>query len=481
MNLRLPSPRHLVWIGAAAFAAEFSALSILRNRAYNTGRFDLGNFIQAIWTTSHGDLLQQTNLHGEQISRLGVHFEPILAVFAPLWLIWPSADMLLTAQAIVLALGALPVFWLARKHLGSERAALGFALAYLVYPPLQWLGVDEFHPGALGCTFLLFAFWYLDEDRLVAFAVFAVLACTTREEMPLVVAGMGIWYALSRRKWAVGAGVAVTGLVVTALIVAVVTPHFRHGAPLSFYGRYKDVGGSPSEAARMIFTHPIRVLEIIFDHRGVRYLAQLLLPLAGLSLLAPLALIPALPVLAINLLSSAYGQTSIHFHYTAGEIPAFVAASVLGAGWLARRWGQFTVPIAGVALAAVVIGNYVLGPLPLWRHVPGGQTLGADRSDVHRHDHLADRALGLIPKNAVVSATNSLGAHLSARKRFLSYPILSDATWVAYDGKHPSFADRLVTSEQAHGTLLRIRHSPEWKLVYDRDRIYIFKRVAKTP
>jgi len=176
VNLRLPSPRHLVWIGAATFAAEFSALSILRNRAYNTGRFDLGNFIQAIWTTSHGDLLQQTNLHGEQISRLGVHFEPILAVFAPLWLIWPSADMLLTAQAIVLALGALPVFWLARKHLGSERAALGFALAYLVYPPLQWLGVDEFHPGALGCTFLLFAFWYLDEDRLVAFAVFAVLA-----------------------------------------------------------------------------------------------------------------------------------------------------------------------------------------------------------------------------------------------------------------------------------------------------------------
>jgi uncharacterized membrane protein len=478
VTLRLPSPKHLLWIACAAFAAEFGALAMLRHRAYNTGRFDLGNFIQAIWTTAHGDFLQQTNLHGEQISRLGVHFEPILAVFAPLWWIWPSADMLLTAQAIVLALGALPVFWLARKHLGSDRAALGLSLAYLIYPPVQWLGVDEFHPGTLGCTFLLFAFWYLDEDRLIPFGIFSLLACTTREEMPLVVAGMGVWYALTRRKWALGAGIAAAGLAFTALVVSVVTPHFRHGAPLTFYGRYKDVGGSPSQAARMIFTHPIRVLQIVFDHRGVRYIAQLFLPLAGLCFLAPLALIPLLPVLAVNLLSSAHGQTSIHFHYTAGEIPILMAATVLGGAWLARRWRHQAVRIAGIALAGVLIGNYLLGPLPLWRHIPGGQTLGADRSDVREHDRVADEALALIPPTAVVSATNSLGAHLSARRTFLSFPVLQNATWVAYDDEHPSFADRLVSVAEGQKALRRVRSSPEWKLVFDRDRIYIFEREA---
>jgi uncharacterized membrane protein len=477
VKLGLPSPKTLLWVGIAAFAAEFTALSLLRHRAFNTGRFDLGNFVQAIWTTAHGDLLQQTNLHGEQISRLGVHFEPILITFAPLWWIWPSPDMLLTIQAIVLALGALPVFWLARKHIGSERAALGLALVYLIYPPLQWLALDEFHPGALGCSLLLFAFWYLDEDRLIPFAVFAVLACTTREEMPLVVAGMGIWYALTRKRWAFGLGVAILGVAVTAVIVTLVTPHFRHGAPLSFYGRYKDVGGSPKEAVRMIFSHPIHVFQIAFDHRGTRYLLELFLPLAGLCFLAPLALIPALPLLTVNLLSSAHGQTSIHFHYTAGEIPILIAATVLGAAWLARRRPRLTVPIVGVVLAATVIGNYLLGPLPLWRHVPGGQKLGADRSDVTAHDRIADQGIALIPSDAVVSATNNLGAHLSARRKFLSFPFLQDATWVAYDGRHPSFADRLVTAEEAHNQLVLLRHSPEWDLVFDKDRIYIFKRV----
>jgi uncharacterized membrane protein len=481
VKLRLPSPKTLVWIAMGAFAAEFTSLSILRHNAFNTGRFDLGNIVQSIWTTAHGEgFLQQTNLHGEQISRLGSHFEPILAVFAPLWLIWPSPDMLLTVQAFALASGALPVFWLARKHLGSERAAFGLALVYLIYPPLQWLAVDEFHPGALACPLLLYAFWYLDEDRLVLFGVFALLACTTREEIPLIVGGMGLWYALKRKHYAFGLGLAAAGVALTAVIVTFVTPHFRHGAPLSFYGRYKDIGGSPKEALRMIFTHPIHVLQVAFDHRGIRYLFDLLLPLAGICLLAPLALIPALPLLAINLLSSAHGQTSIHFHYTAGEIPILVVAAVLGTAWLAGKNRRLAVWIAGGVLLAAVIGNYALGPLPLWRHVPGGEKLGADRSDVSSHDRIADRALELIPSQAVVSATNNLGAHLSARPRFLSFPVLDDATWVAYDGKHPSLADRLVTVKEAHNKLLQLQHSRDWELLFNRDKIYVFKRVPAT-
>src|SRR6185437_15229979 len=146
-------------------------LSVLRHRAFETGRFDLGNMVQAVWSTAHGHLLQVTNLRGEQISRLAAHVDPILVLFAPLWLIWPSPSLLLVTQAIAMALGALPVFWLARKHLTSQRGALGFALAYLLYPATQWVTLSEFHPVALACPTLLFAFWYLDENRLVAFAV----------------------------------------------------------------------------------------------------------------------------------------------------------------------------------------------------------------------------------------------------------------------------------------------------------------------
>src|SRR5438034_3846398 len=126
MMRRFQRPKVLLWSAIAAYAAAFSALSVLRHRAFQTGRFDLGNMVQAVWSTAHGHPLRITGLRGDGISRLAAHFDPILAVFAPLWLLWPSPDLLLVSQAIAVALGALPVFWLARNHLGSERAGVGF-------------------------------------------------------------------------------------------------------------------------------------------------------------------------------------------------------------------------------------------------------------------------------------------------------------------------------------------------------------------
>ena len=191
--------------------------------------------VQAVWSTAHGHPLQITSLRGDQISRLGAHFDPVLAAFAPLWLVWPSPDLLLVSQAIAVSLGALPVYWLARKHIGSERAALGFALAYLIYPPTQWLTLNEFHPVALACPLLLFAFWYLDEDRLVPFAVFGLLAATTKEEIAFVVAGLGLWYAFSRGRRLEGAAIFVAGLAVALIAIEVVIPHFNRAGTSSFF------------------------------------------------------------------------------------------------------------------------------------------------------------------------------------------------------------------------------------------------------
>jgi uncharacterized membrane protein len=468
--MRLARPRLLLWLAIGTYGAGFAALSTLRHRSFETGRFDLGNMVQAVWSTAHGHPLQVTNLHGAQASRLAAHVDPILVVFAPLWWLWPSPSLLLTAQALVVALGALPLFWLARKHTASERAALGFALAYLLYPATEWMTLNEFHPVALACPLLLFAIWYLDENRLLPFALFALLASLTREEIPLVVAGLGIWYAIGRRRWLAGGAIAAAGLAVTVIAVQIVIPHFNHGSGSSFYGRYDAVGGSAAGIVRKAFTDPGRLLSVAFDHRGAHYLLDLLLPLAGLALLAPLLLIALVPELALNLLSSVDAQSSIHFHYTAGEIPILFAAAAVGA----RRLGRWTGAAATAAVVAALAGNYLLGPIPFWRFLPGGQTLQASDAQISRHDRIAARELRLIPGDAAVSATNSLGAHLSERKRIYSFPYVRAAEWVIVDEQKPSLGDH-----NDKGGLPRIealRHDPRFRLVSSADGVLIFRR-----
>ena len=468
--MRIPRARPLLWAAMAAYAAGFAALSVLRHEAFETGRFDLGNMVQAVWSTAHGHLLQVTNLHGAQSSRLAAHVDPILVVFAPLWWIWPSPSLLLTAQALAVALGALPLFWLARKHTGSERAALGFSLAYLIFPATEWMTLNEFHPVSLACPLLLFAIWYLDEDRLLPFACFAALAALTREEVPLVIAGLGIWYAIGRRRWLAGGTIAAAGVAASAIAIQVVIPHF-HGAESSFYGRYDAVGGSAAGIVRKAFTDPGRLLSVAFDHRGTHYLLNLLLPMAGLALLSPLLLVALIPELALNLLSSVDAQSSIHYHYVAAEIPILFAAAAIGAGKLGRWAGT-----AGtVVVLTAILGNYWLGPIPLWRFVPGGQTFQAKSAHISRHDRIAARMLKLIPATAPVTATNSLGAHLSERKRIFSFPYLRDATWVIVDERKPSLGDH---NDHRRGLkrIQQLRHDPRFRLVAAADGVLIFRR-----
>jgi hypothetical protein len=154
-------------------------------------------------------------------------------------------------------------------------------------------------------------------------------------------------------------------------------------------------------------------------------------------------------------------------------IPPLVIAAIFGA----RRVGRRTLAIAAGAVLVALVGNYRLGPIPGWQHVPGGQRFQARASDVTAHDRIAARALELIPNDAVVATTNSLGAHVSARRRVLSFPFLQDATWIAADETQPGYADRfapLATAEQ----LVWLRRNPEWTLLFEQDGVLVFRRVA---
>jgi uncharacterized membrane protein len=466
-------PRLLLWTAIAAYSVGYSCVAVLRHRSFNTGRFDLGNMVQAVDATAHGRFLEVTSLRGDQISRLAAHVDPILALFAPLWLLWPSPEMLLVAQTIAIALGAVPVHRLAGRHVGSGRPALGFALAYLLYPPVQWLTIDEFHPVALATPLLLWAIVFLDEERPFAFAAVGLLAAATKEEVGLVVGLLAGWYWLRKRDRR-GLALAAAGVAVSVVAIAVVIPHFRNGGSSAFYGRYSEVGGSPAGILRSAVTRPWHVLAVAFDGRGLTYLLELLWPLALLPFAAPVLALTAAPELAINLLSETRTQTSIHFHYTGAIVPVLVGASVLGAGALVRR-GRRPELLAVAAVAVALFANYRLGPLPVWRFVPGGQQLQSHSAHVSAHDRIAAKAVALVPGGAVVSVSNSLGAHLSARRRVLSFPRILDATWIAVDERSPGYLDRLAPLPYAQA-IARVRRDPAWRLVFEQDGVLVFRR-----
>ena len=429
------TPSRFVWLAMGVFAAGFGALAVLRHRAFGSGRFDLGNMTQAVWSTADGDLLSVTDVHGEQISRLGAHFDPILAALAPLWWLWPSPELLLVVQACAVAAGALPVFWLARAHLDSERPAAALAVAYLLYPPVQWLTASDFHPVSLACPLLLFAWWFLDERRLLPFALCAAAALATKEHVGLTIAAMGVWYAIRYRAPRTGAAVAIAAGSVALLAALVVVPYYAPAGVSAFESRYD----SPS-----------------LDGRDLSYLAALFLPLGLLPFAAPLALLAGT--------ARARAQPALeHDHADVGE------DALRGDGDpCSARGDRLRRRPRGRARR---LRRSARGARRRDRARPVGRVDVAAGA----HDAAARRALAVVPDDAPVSATNALGAHLSDRQRIFSFPVLREAEWVVVDSTRLTFLDSLEPG-RARPALAALRRDPDWRLVFAEDGVLVFRR-----
>jgi uncharacterized membrane protein len=460
----LATPAGAVYSCAAAWALAFAVLASLRHVAFDSTRYDLGNMVQAVWSTAHGHFLQTTSTSGVQFTRLGAHFDPILALFAPLWWVWPSPLLLVVVQAVALGLGALPVFWLGRKYLASTTTAAWFAVAYLLYAPIQLLTVDDFHAVALGVPLLLYALWYLDEDRLGAFAAFAVLASLTGEVFPALAAWLGIWYAVRRRRVRAGSLIAVAGLAASALAFYVVMPAFSPGTSL-FASRYSEFGGSPAGIAGALVHRPLDVATTVFTGRHMGYVALLLVPWAGLCLLEPVLAFGAAPMLFLNVMSANKFQSSVGFHYTAPIVPFVIGASVLGAARLRPSHARQ----AGLAVLALMTLLLIASPFRF-------SVRWAD--DLRAQDRAAKiAAVEMIPAGAPVTASNRLGAHLSERRRYLAFPFLGGSQWAAVENDD-GFLGGAYHPERFRTYFARLRHDPHWKVVFDRDGVLVLRRIS---
>src|SRR5262249_60692512 len=95
----------------------------------------------------------------------GDHLSPIMYLFVPAFWVAPGAPVLLVAQSVALALGAVAVFGLARARLRDERPAAAFALLYVANPTLHGINVRDFHAAALAIPLLLAALWAVEAGR----------------------------------------------------------------------------------------------------------------------------------------------------------------------------------------------------------------------------------------------------------------------------------------------------------------------------
>lgn len=401
-------PRHVLGLGMAAYAIGFSFLTVTRHLAFRTHALDLGYYTQLTWNLARG--------HGPRVSlpemhAWGDHLSPVMYLFVPLFWLAPGAVGLLIAQSAALALGALPVYAIARQRVGSERVAAAFALLYLANPSLHGVNVRDFHAAALAIPLLLTAIYAAGAERWGLFAAATVVTLACREDAALAVIGLGAWIGLGRRRWIPALLTSGTALAVLLVDVWWVIPWFR-GEAYPHLARYTHLGSSLGSVLAALFLHPVAALAPALTLDRLVYLLALLAPVGFLPLRAPADLLGAAPALVQNLLAADPILHNYRTQYQAFVLPFVIAAAVAGCARAARRAARPPRAVLVVAMvASLALSARTVNDLAVARWWPAGPW----------HDAYA--VLPRVPPGAAVSAQDPYVAHLSLRPLVFVFPM----------------------------------------------------------
>jgi uncharacterized membrane protein len=424
----------LLWLLIGLYVLGFGALSILRHEAFQTYAADLGNMDQPIWNTLHGRFVDETKNDGSQAPRLTDHFEPIFALVSLSFLIYDDVKAILILQTVVIALGALPVFWRARDELESEGAGLVFAAVYLLFPALQAANVTEFHAVPLAVSPLLFAFHYTKEKDWPKAWLFAILAMSAKEEITLLVFMLGLYALLVQKEKLMGGLLALVSLAWFGVATFVIIPHFRMTAETIYTQRYTSLGGSFKGIVLTLLTKPWVVVGILLSGPRLAYLGGLLASVGFLSLFDPPILLLSAPIYLANALSDYPLMCSGELHYSAPVVPFFVVSAIYGArrliGWLEKPVGRRGATHFQVRRTRTLVLLWLLlcslGYQRLRGFTPLGPNFNVPR--ITPHHRLFQRFAAQIPPDAVLSTTPPLFPHLTHRRVIYLFPVVLDDT-----------------------------------------------------
>lgn len=498
----------LLLVSLGVFSAAMSYLTLVKYYTFHVTAWDLGVFSQSLYTTlnSHGFFVN--NL--EMGSHFHVHFQPILILFLPVFAIYQNPVTLLILQAIVVALGAIPLYLLTVRELGNKTYGLAFSILYLLYPALYGACFFDFHPEAfiplLGFTVL----YFFRSERWGVYFVSLVLLLSVKEDMAIIAVSIGLYGLATELKPLLKRKINRKAIISVATVALGVIWLFSSLYAVSWFVRsdgygelwnsgythdtgnvYRNLGGEGGVTGVILFVlrNPVSIFTQLayLPSEKLAFFATLFLPVCMLAFLDFPAVLLFLPTLLEFMLASYPSYFSILYHYTFQLTPLIFVASVYGVKKLSAGNVEFPSrkeivrPVLCIMLVASLVTLFFTMPIITnWWGAP----LTVDDDNWARNS-----LVSLIPlaENPSVLTQNNYFPHVSASTHSYAYWNLTNVDYILIDISsnwywHPDpapaeyvarFGEQTVPFDERIGNYLQ---SGEFGLLGQVDTTLLYKR-----
>ncbi|MEO1427724.1 MAG: DUF2079 domain-containing protein [Cyanobacteria bacterium J06633_8] len=449
-------------IHLSAVAATLLFLcSSLRHSLFQSGAFDLGIYDQVVYLMSQGKPPVPSTLG---FHHMGNHAAWAVYPLALLYKIYPSAYWLLGVQAVSLALGAIPTYYLSKQAGLKENQALTMSAVYLLYPLIFNVNLFEFHPEVMAIPVFLGVVLAARLNKIFWFCTGTIFILGCKAVLSLTVAAMGLWLLIFEKRRLCGVFALIAGCGWFLIATQVIIPNFSNSEAAAVV-RYSYLGDSVLDIIANLFLKPELILGKIFSLKTLEYLALVIAPVIwGLrpKYLAPF--IGIIPTLVINILSEKTTQRDLIHQYSLPILP-FLILAVISSLAAKKSWLRNPKNILIWALVGfLALGKYAF----FWsRYLRSIDTWQATR-----------QAIVKIETKEAVLTTHSIVPHLTHRSNIQfvddlsgGVPDINQFKYILLNVRHP---DGTRNPEFAANLVNQLKDNQLFELVQERDEVYLF-------
>jgi uncharacterized membrane protein len=441
---RREGPRAAVIAAALGYALFMSFFFVRWHYKLRTHNFDLSINNNLIYGGLHGKFLESTVVFPTEPGKyLANHAKFGTYLFLPIYALYPKPETLLVLQSFLLGLSALPLYGFARRHV-SDLMAAAVALAFLCYYPMHSANFSEFQNVPIATFFLFGLVWAAETRRWVLCGLATAAALLLREDIPIGVAVIGGFLLLSGYRSFPGFIIATAALTYFVYLRF----HVMDDAGEWWYpNMYKELWADGEKGYKSVIktliTNPLFVLNKLVVEKKLIYLLHLLVPVAFLPARRWYLWAAFVPGVFLTLLVTNYDPpTLFSFHYVMHWAPYLFLAVPLALEAIGKSLDSGVIRMRAAATTMVCVslvltynyGAFAARPNSL----KGGYNFidfGFEPREAERYDRLQS-LVEMIPKDASVAATETVGPHVSSRvKMFTMRHGPMGADWVLASSK----------------------------------------------
>ena len=441
-----------VFVSVICYALILSYYTILKFNSFSAYAWDLGIFDQSLWTTVHAGKFFFSTV--EQFINptgvfFGIHFSPILFLVLPFYSLYSSPLTLLVFQSFVLGLGAVPLYFFAKRVLNVRTTAVVFSLVYLLYPPLQGINWFDFHLQSFLPLLFFCTIYFLSEEKWFQYFGFLFLSLMVAENVPILILFIAIYCCWLFRKQLVSSFrkraivdkrilipplTAIIAILWWILALSIQQTYFPIDSAYTQLYKAVDnwsvlgIQGNPLTLPFYVLLNidkSINALSYDF-YLKMLYVFLLFGPLLFLSLrslITGITLVWLVPAFLSNY--SPYYLIGTHF-------PAYVVAFIfIGAvygikkSFRSRRFPSLNFYTKMLLIVGLIFAVCVSPLSPMMQVLKNNTTYFADYypPTITRHDITLQAIVDIVPSNASILTQNNIFPHFSNRVNAYAYPV----------------------------------------------------------